>query len=347
MISTAQLSAELVRTMPKIELHVHVEACISAENIERLARDADVPMLRPRDELFTYSSLAEFLAVYEWWCDLLRSTEIAEQVAYDAAVQMSSDGIVYADVLTGPRYWTHLEFGPLIEALGKGFDRAHNDGFADCRIVPSISREQSAEWALGLVEWIAKARPKRVVGLGLDGNEQITGRTCPKFEAAYDRAAEIGLGRTVHSGESSGPEGVWDALKYLRVDRIDHGVRAIEDAALVERLAADQVTLNICPTSNVITGLYENTAENPIGKFIEAGVPVTVNSDDPQAMNVSIIDEIMRVGADLDWTLTDAVGVMRNAIDAAFCDEHDAQQLHRKIDAFMESSAATTVERPA
>jgi adenosine deaminase len=332
------LSFDMLRAMPKVELHVHIESCLSAERIEQLALDAGVPMLRPREELFSYASLAEFLQVFEWWCDLLRTTDIAEQVAYDAAVQMSADGIVYADVLTGPRYWSHLDYVSLIEALGRGFERAHEDGYTDCRIVPSISREQPSEWAMGLVEWVDKRNPIRVVGLGLDGNEAVLGRTCQKFEHVYQKAADIGLGRTVHSGESSGPEGVWDALNFLQIDRVDHGVRAIEDRELVERLVTDQITLNVCPTSNVIVGLYDSVEENPIGRFIDAGIPVTVNSDDPNSMKITLSEEFMNVGSDLGWSVDDAVAVTRTAIDAAFCSQSDSNQLHQQMDIFVKST---------
>jgi len=330
------LSTDLIREFPKVELHIHLEACISGERIEQLAHAAEVPMLRPVDQLFQYTSLADFLATFEWWCDLLRTPDIAEQVAYEAAAQMSLDGIVYADVLMGPKYWTYLNEKELIRVLGAGFERAHRDGHADCRLVPSISREQSADWAMDLVEWIGEERPLRVVGLGLDGNEAALGRTTAKFENVYECAAELGLGRTVHAGESSGPEGVWDALNYLHVDRIDHGVRAIEDPALVNRLAEDQITLNMTPTSNVITGLYPDVSSHPVGKFIEAGVPVTVNSDDPTAMNVTLTGEIEAVSRIHAWSLDDLVSATRRAIDAAFCDDDDRLALHGRVDSFLE-----------
>ncbi len=322
-----------------MELHVHVEACISGSRIESLAAEAGVPMLRPVERLFEYSTLAEFLETYEWWCDLLRTPETAEGIAYEAAALLAADGIVYADVLTGPRYWEHLDDQELILALGAGFERAHRDGLTDCRLVPSISREQSAQWAMELVEWIGAERPTRVVGLGLDGNEAVLGRTTPKFEEAYARAGELGLGRTVHAGESSGPEGVRDVLDYLHVDRIDHGVRAIEDPALTARLADEGITLNITPTSNVITGLYPDLPSHPIGRFIEAGVPVTVNSDDPLAMSVSLSGEFEAVARIHDWSFDDLVAATRRAADAAFCDETDRAALHAKVDAFLTNRA--------
>lgn len=336
----SDVTREFVEGLPKIELHVHVESCISAEAIENLAAQLDVPMIRPKDRLFEYKSLTEFLEIYEWWVDLLRSTEIAEEVAYRAAEQMSSEGIVYAEVFTGPRYWSYVEDKPLIEALGRGFERAHRAGFTDCRLLPSISREQSSEWALGLVEWLAQARPNRVVGLGLDGNEANLGPTSHKFVKAYERAAEIGLGRTAHCGESSGPEGVWEGLNYLNLDRVDHGVRAIEDAELVRHLVEKQMPLTVCPTSNVITGLHKSIADGPIDALYRAGVPVTVNSDDPRSMKVTVNDDLMNMATVFGWNRGDLAKVTRNAISAAFCSAHEKVALNRRLDAYLDASAS-------
>lgn len=331
------LNYNTLRAFPKVELHVHVEACISAETIERLAGEAGVPMLRPSDKLFNYNSLAEFLETFEWWVDLLRTPAIAEQVAYEAAKLLHEDGIVYAELFCGPRYWGHIDYAPLITALNKGLERAHRDGYSDCYLLPSISREQSAEWAFELLEWIARERPTRVVGLGLDGNEELLGRTCQKFAEVFKKARELGLGTSCHTGESSGPEGVWDAVEFLKIDRIDHGVRAVHDPELVACLARAQVPMTICPTSNIIVGLYNSISDCPIGQFIEAGIPVTVNSDDPCAMQLSLSGELLKVGESLDWTMDDVATVTRNAINAAYCDQDKAQQLHRQVAIFLES----------
>jgi adenosine deaminase len=328
-----ELDRAAIRALPKVELHVHVESCLSEERVEALAREVGVPMLRPRGELYRYRALSDFLATYEWWCDLLRTPDIAEQLAYDSAAYFGEEEIVYAELLTGPRYWTRVPWDELLPALDRGLERAHADGHADVRLVPSISREQSPEWAMELVEWIGAGNAPRVVGLGLDGNEAVLGRTSPKFEAAFARAGELGLGRTAHAGESSGPEGVIDALDCLGLDRVDHGVRAIEDPALLERLAAEGVTLNVCPTSNVITGLYPSVAEHPVGALIAAGVPVTVNSDDPMSMELSLNSELADTAGAFGWGMDELVGVTRTAIDAAFCDAARKDALHGVLDA--------------
>ena len=322
-----KITREFVEQLPKVELHVHVEACISADTLEKLAHELGVPMIRPKSELFQYDSLAEFLAIYEWWVDLLRSPEIAENVAYIAAQQFHADGIAYAEVFTGPRYWSNLEDHQQIEALCRGFARAHRDGFTDCYLIPSISREQSPEWAMDLVNWIVDFN--RVVGVGLDGNEELLGRTSQKFVEVFERAASLGLGRSAHCGESSGPWGVWDALDLLQIDRVDHGVRAIEDPELVERLAEGKVPLTICPTSNMLLGLHNSIADGPIDAFYRAGVPVTVNSDDHLAMKVSINDEFMKLSEAFSWTADDILKVQDYAIGAAYCNAETKTKLRQ------------------
>jgi adenosine deaminase len=193
------------------------------------------------------------------------------------------------------------------------------------------------------VNWIQDSGLKRIVGIGLDGNEIETGRTCPKFSHVYDRAWEVGLGRTVHAGESSGPEGVADALEYLSVDRIDHGVRAIEDPAVVQQLVDKQVTLDICATSNVLIGLYPDLASHPVRALAEAGVPVTINTDDPAVMDIQLSDEIVRVGSAMDWTtMADVVAMQRTAIGAAFCDDERKDALRAQLDAHVAGSLASS-----
>jgi adenosine deaminase len=193
-----------------------------------------------------------------------------------------------------------------------------------------------------LVEWVGDRHLPRIVGLGLDGNEETTGRTCPRFEPAFARTAEIGLGRTAHAGESSGPDGVRDALDILKVNRLDHGVRAIEDPALVGRLAHERVPLNVCTGSNIALGLYRDISEHPIGQLIEAGVPVTLNSDDNRAINVSLPTEFLEVGRSLGWTMSDVNAATRRAIDAAFCDDRRAAELRAQVEAFVLNDRAAS-----
>jgi adenosine deaminase len=334
------LEREPIRVMPKVELHVHVEACMTGQRMVKLADELRVPVPRPIDELISFTSLPIFLEAFEWWCSLLRTPEAAEQLAYDAAADMAKEGIVYAELLMGPKYWSRMTYQESIPALARGFDRASAEGLTDCAIVPSISREQSARWAMDLVNWIQDTALPRVVGIGLDGNEAETGRTCPKFSHVYNRAHEVGLGRTVHAGESSGSEGVADALEYLEVDRIDHGVRAVENPTVVRALVDKQVTLNICATSNVLIGLYADLESHPIRELVVAGVPVTVNTDDPAVMDIHLSDEIASVGTAMNWTMAEVVKAQHAAITAAFCSDKRKEELRKQLDAYVTDAFA-------
>jgi len=336
------MQERLIQAFPKVELHVHVEAFLSVARVEQLAREAGVTLPRPADRFYEFDSLADFLDLFAWLCRLLNRVEIAEQLGYDAAVQLSGDGVVYAELYVGPTYWASMSPIEVVTSLAAGLDRAHRDGYADCRILPALVRDEPVEWAFDLIDWVASDRTARVVGLGLEGNEAAVGRSSARFAEVYEHAAPAGLGRTVHAGESSGPEGVWDALDLLGVDRIDHGVRAIEDPVLVERLAAEAVTLNVCPTSNVLTGLYRSVADHPVGRLIAAGVPVTINSDDPQPMSVTLSGELLAVATELDWTIEDLTAATRRAIDAAFCSADTASALHAEVDQFVHSRGSDT-----
>jgi adenosine deaminase len=324
---------EAVRRRPKVELHVHVESCLEASAIEALAGELGVPMLRPAAELYRSTSLPELLEACEWWCDLFRTPAIAERVAYAAAERLHDDGVVYAEVMAGPRYWPHVPYPELLPALCAGFDRAAADGLCDCRLLPTISRDQEPAWALELVAWLGDHAPARVVGLGIDGDEAATGRTGPAFAPAFAAARELGLGCTAHAGESSGPEGVRDALDELGAQRIDHGVRASEDRELVARLARERVPLNVCPTANVHLGLYASLDEHPVGALLAAGVPVTLGSDDACVHGVTLTSELVAVAGRLGWTMADVDAVAHRAVDAAFCDDARRRELRALVDA--------------
>jgi adenosine deaminase len=190
-----------------------------------------------------------------------------------------------------------------------------------------LLRQQTAGEALELVDWVLARRHPRVVALSIDGNEAAAGRTGPRFADACQRARQAGLHRTVHAGESSGPEGVRDALEYLAAERIDHGVRAIEDADLVRELAERRIPLNVCPGSNVLLGRYPDRASHPLDALRRAGVRVSINTDDPALMGHSLVQEYLDTAAAFAWDSEVVREVARTSIEASFCDAGARQRL--------------------
>jgi adenosine deaminase len=179
-------------------------------------------------------------------------------------------------------------------------------------------RTQTADEAIELVEQLAVWRMPRVVALSIDGNEAAAGRTGPRFAEAFRKAGASGLKRTVHAGESSGPEGVRDAIELLGADRIDHGVRAIEDDAVVALLAERGIPLGVCPTSNIALKVYSSMEAHPLDRLRRAGVRVSINTDDPSLLGTNLPREYEIARATYGWTEDVLCDLARTSIDASF-----------------------------
>ncbi len=306
--------------LPKAEVHVHLEGCLDLEGVVALAQATGVPLPRPRETLRRFSGLAEFLRFLDWACGLYRTRDQLTAAAYAFSRRMGASGALYADVIVNPSHWPHWrgDLPGFVAALDAGFRAAEEDGLPPVGLCISLLRTQSAEAAIELVEQLAALRHPRVVALSIDGNEQQAGRTGPRFAEAFRRAGAAGLKRTVHAGESSGPEGVRDAIDLLGADRIDHGVRAIEDEALVARLADLQIPLGVCPSSNLTLGLCARLEDHPIERLRRAGVAVSVNTDDPELLGVDLPAEYARCAGAFGWDAGTCRAVAATSIRASF-----------------------------
>lgn len=324
---------QLIRQMPKLELHIHLEGTFDIDTICRLAEAHHIPLPRPREELFSFPELQSFLEFLDWICSLVRDENDAQQLAYRHAKRVHEQGLIYTEVIINPSHWKNIPLEPLVSGVLTGFERAYADGYSDCRLLISLRREQDTESARATVEWILAHRHPRLIGLSVDGNEALVKGSNQRFAPLVVPIAEAGLGITAHAGESSGPEGVWEALKLLKAQRIDHGVRAVEEPALLDYLQEKQIPLNVCYTSNLVSGIY--TQENhPLGLLYEKGIPVTVSTDDPQLLNVSLCQELETVAERYHWTVKDLLKLQYNAVDAAFCTEEKRMELRARLDAF-------------
>ena len=206
----------------------------------------------------------------------------------------------------------------MIDAIDAGLAAAEQDGLPPVGLCVSLLRTQSQGAAAELVDTLVALRHPRVVALSIDGNEAAAGRTGPRFAEAFRRAGAAGLRRTVHAGESSGPEGVRDAIELLGADRIDHGVRAIEDPDLVALLVDRQIPLGVCPTSNLTLGVYAAIEDHPVDRLRRAGVAVSINTDDPVLLGASLVGEYALCSKAFGWSDGELRALARNSIDASF-----------------------------
>lgn len=329
------LTAFLQR-LPKIELHVHLESTMPGELLETFASRQGRSLPRPGAELYHCSAedLSDFLAFLDSICSYVGTEAELSEVAERFSRESRRENILYAETILNPTHWPQFTVPQIISAVTEGFDRGQAAGGADCRFTLSLSRTQTAGEAMALVEEMVRCRTPRLVGLSIDGNEALSGRTGERFAPAFAAAARAGFGRTVHAGESSGPEGVRDALDLLGADRLDHGVRGAEDPALLARLAAERVPLNVCLTSN-LTLLYRDPADHPLRRLMDAGAVVTLSRDDPTFLGGLTLTEELRRGAEFaDMTREELLDCQRAAARAAFCSGADREALLEVLETF-------------
>lgn len=309
-----------LRSLPKAEVHAHLEGCFEPSVLELWAMQAGVPMPRPRDRLLQFEGLADFLHFLDWACGLASTRERLAELSYGFSRRLANSGAGYADVIFNPTHWTAWQgrLPAMIDAIDAGFAAAEQDGLPPVGLCVSLLRTQSSDAAAELVDTLVALRHPRIVALSIDGNEAAAGRTGARFAEAFRRAGVANLRRTVHAGESSGPEGVRDAIELLGADRIDHGVRAIEDPELVDLLADRRIPLGICPTSNLTLGVYASIEDHPIDRLRRAGVVVSINTDDPVLLGASLEGEYALCGKAFGWSEEDLRALARNSIDASF-----------------------------
>lgn len=318
-----------LRALPKAEVHAHLEGCFEPAVLEQWAQAAGVAMPRPREQLFQFEGLADFLHFLDWACGLARTREHLAELSYGYSKRLAASGAGYADVIFNPTHWAAWQgrLGAMVDALDAGFQAAEQDGLPPVGLCVSLLRTQSAEAALELVDALVALRHPRVVALSIDGNEAAAGRTGPRFAEAFRRAGAAGLRRTVHAGESSGPQGVRDAIELLGADRIDHGVRAIEDPAVLDLLVERAIPLGICPTSNLVLGVYPSIEAHPIDALRRAGALVSLNTDDPVLLGASLEGEYALCQAAFSWSDDTLRSVARTSIHASFANPDVKQQL--------------------
>lgn len=306
-------------SLPKVELHLHLEGAIPHEALLRLVQYYGDPRVRSAADLaerFRYEDFDGFLATWHWKNRFLRSYDdfayIAEAVASDLAAQ----NVRYAEVFYSPRDFegAGLQLEGLTEAVRAGLDR-----IADIEIglICDLVRDQGADVALDTVARLERvAAANGVVGIGLGGSEASFPPEL--FADAYRAARQAGLRVTAHAGEAAGPASVWGALRSLEVERVGHGIRSIEDPALVEHLAARRIPLEVCPLSNLATGVVADLAAHPIRRLHDAGVLVTVSTDDPAMFGNTLVEDLAGLMDVHAFTPAEIQRLVLNAVDASW-----------------------------
>ena len=327
-----------LRDIPKAELHMHVEGSLEPELMFELARRngltlpyASVEAVR---RAYVFGSLQSFLDIYYAGCRVL----LCEQDFYDLTwaylARVAGQGVRHAEVFFDPQ--THTDRGLAFGTVVTGIRRALVDGQQKLGVstkpILCFLRHLSAEAAM---ETLRQALPYKnwIVAVGLDSSE--VGFPPERFRAVFDRAREEGFLTVAHAGEEGPPEYIWQALDLLKVSRIDHGVRCMEDPILVRRLADEQVPLTVCPLSNVKLRVFRSLAQHNLKKLLDLGLCVTVNSDDPAYLGGYIAENFQAAQAELDLSRDDIHRLARNSFQASFLGPDDKRGFIGELDQFI------------
>ncbi|NUP42748.1 MAG: adenosine deaminase [Streptomyces sp.] len=324
--------------LPKAELHVHHVGSASPRIVAALAArhpDSAVPAdPAALADYFTFRDFAHFIQVYLSVVDLIRDAEDVRLLTFEVARDMARQNVRYAELTVTPYSSTRRgiperEFMAAIEDARKGAEAELGVTLRWCFDIPGEeglrSAEETTRMALGL-------RPDGLVSFGLGGPELGVPR--PQFKPYFDKARAAGLHSVPHAGETTGPETVWDALRELGAERIGHGTSAARDPRLLEHLAEHRIPLEVCPTSNIATRAVATLEEHPIRQMIDAGVLVTVNSDDPPMFGTDLNTEYAVAARLLDLDHHGVAALAKNAVEASFLDAPGKARIAAEIDAY-------------
>jgi len=321
-----------LRSLPKVELHLHVEGSARPGTLREFAdRDGVTLPHGMGANGWTFGGPMDFIDNYLELCQLFARLDDFRRLAVELCADLAATGVPYAEVVFSPgnhaRRFGDDWFGP-IEAVLDGLRTGEREHGVHVELCPDIVRDNGLDDAQRTLEVALRYAGRGVVALNCAGSER-TG--VERFAWMFRKAASAGLGSVPHAGEWAGPENVRATLQHLRPDRIGHGVRAIEDAALVAELAERRIPLEICPLSNVATGVYDRIEQVPVVALRDAGVVVTLNSDDPTMFGGWLTD--VYTAARDAWALTDAdlADLARAAVDASFADNERKAALRRSI----------------
>ena len=323
-----------LRGAPKVELHLHLDGAMSLPWLLERVRHRGDAAVRSIDDLrgrLAFRTFDEFIGCWVWKCGFLDRYADFESLAESVLGGLAELGVVHVEPSISPGDYQRagLEAVGIVEAVLQGMARATRAHDITCGLVVDLIRNHGPATAARRLEEITPYRGQGVVAVGLGGSE-VEYPPGP-FAEVYAEAARRGFHRTAHAGEVAGPDSVREALDRLGVERVDHGIRAIADPALVARLARDRVPLAVCPTSNVRTGAVPSLAQHPLRRLYDAGVRVTVNSDDPTFFGASVLDELELCLTTLGFTPRELAVMAEYAAAAAFLDDAARERLRLRV----------------
>jgi adenosine deaminase len=316
--------ASFLRDLPKAELHIHIEGSLEPELLFALAERngiaLDFPDVESLRAAYAFSDLQSFLDIYYAGASVLRTPQDFHDMAWAYFQRAHADKVIHAELFFDPQTHTDrgVPFASVIDGLVSAQERARRELGLNSELIMCFLRHLSEEAALQTLE---EARPHlhKFIGVGLDSSE--VGHPPEKFERVFAAARKLGLRAVAHAGEEGPPAYIWSALDALKVERIDHGVRSIEDPALVRRLVAEQIPLTVCPLSNVKLCVFDHIERHNLAELLAHGLCATINSDDPAYFGGYMNDNYLACFGALDLNRGHAIELAGNAFRASFASD--------------------------
>lgn len=325
-----------IRTMPKVELHVHLEGSIRPETLLELAARNEVELpARSVDELrewYAFRNFDHFVEVYMAAASCIRTPADVEQIASDFLDGQAAQNVLHSEVTytaSTQRMLSGIPLDDQLEAINRARTKAERDHGVTMSLTIDYPRHLDPDEFVGVAHWAVDNMARGVSALGLGGPE--VGYPPELFGRAFDVAREAGLPSVPHAGETEGPESIRGALRALSAVRIGHGVRCLEDADLVAELRERQIPLEVCPTSNVCLGVAPSFAEHPFPRLLDAGLYVTLNSDDPPMFGTTLTDEYLKLADAFGLGTAEVEDLVMKAAKATLCSEAARSDLVSRV----------------
>ena len=314
-------AVELARAIPKAELHIHIEGSLEPELIFALAQRNGVQLAYPSVEAlraaYAFTDLQSFLDIYYAGASVLLTEQDFHDMAWAYFQRAKADNVIHAELFFDPQTHTArgVDTGVVIRGLASARERAQSELGISSALILCFLRHLSEEDAFATLEAALPYR-EHFIGVGLDSSE--VGHPPEKFERVFARCRELGLHVVAHAGEEGPPEYMWQAIDLLKVQRIDHGVAALQDPLLMAELAHTRLPLTVCPLSNLKLCVVDDLRDHPLKKMLDAGLCVTINSDDPAYFGGYMNENWAQTVQALQMDRDDVVAIARNSFEASF-----------------------------
>ena len=324
----------LIRALPKVEQHIHIVGSTRPETLLWLSKESgtDKPFKTVKDVhgFFQYRDFPHFIETYLTVFRCITQENQFERITYEMLEDDARCNVRYVEAsFSAPDHVRQgLEYGLMLDAINRGVRRAQRDFGIQCNLRIDLVRNYGPEFGMKVLDWIEN-KSDNVVSIDIGGSEQ---EFPPKpFARAYQRAKEMGLHLVAHAGEAAGPESIWDAIDYLKVERIGHGVTATRDSELIDYILKRDITIETCPTSNLRTGVVPSLQEHPVRTFFDKHINVTVNTDDPSMFNTDMNNEYLQLHRQLDFSSSELFKLTLNALDSSFLPETRKAQMRKSF----------------